>query len=39
VPVGERTPAGNRVIAAQDDSVDLQDERGTSWKVFMEKPR
>lgn len=39
VPVGEKTLSGAKVLAVREDGIELQDERGTSWNVFMEKTR
>lgn len=39
VPVGERTISGIKVLSVKEDGVELQDERGASWNVFMEKTR
>jgi len=39
VPVGERTPAGLHVSAADAETLELTDERGSSWRTPMAKPR
>lgn len=39
VTVGERTPAGTLVRDADQDQVELEDERGSRWSIPMEKAR